>query len=203
MAVRIKSKWHRSKRSRRNIVGSSQPKTVEDLAGVVAFNIWKIAKDIFTHMENEGFRFAEDRQVTDIMIELIAFMIQIADRMVYGRLAEDERAKFVTALAKHLGQSMLENQLELLGPGDYLPAYIETLNNRFGEYAECTYTQEEGPGYAFRRLLGDYISRIMASSDNKWVVEQIMDIEAPKAVNTLRRLVTDVVGLKRRPVSSS
>ena len=60
MAVRLKTKWHRSKRSERNRRGSSAPKKLEDLSSVIGINIWKLAKEAFLHMEKEGFRFRED-----------------------------------------------------------------------------------------------------------------------------------------------
>jgi len=45
MAIRMKTKWHRSKRSQRNMEGAKKTKTMTDLAGVISFNIWKL-KDI-------------------------------------------------------------------------------------------------------------------------------------------------------------
>ena len=56
MAVRLKTRWHRSKRSERNRKGSNKEKSLDDLSGVVAFNIWKLAKETFLHMEKENFR---------------------------------------------------------------------------------------------------------------------------------------------------
>jgi len=33
------------------------PRTVEERAGVIGANVWKIALEVFKHMEKEGFRF--------------------------------------------------------------------------------------------------------------------------------------------------
>jgi len=173
-------------------------KTMDELAGVVAFNIWKISQNVFAHMEKEGFRFANDRQAIGVIIETVAFLTQVADRMVYEYFDTDERREFVTSAAKHLGQTLQNNQMDLLGPGDYLNPFIDTLNQRFAEYAECSFDQQDGPGYAFKRVLGDKIAKVMAESDAKWVVEQVMDIEVPDAVKTTMRLVTDVMGLRQR-----
>ena len=195
MALRIKTKWHRSKRSERNTAGSSKPKTVEDLAGVIAFNIWKISQETYRRMEKEEFSFTEDKQVTDIITEVIAFLVHVADRMVYGKLENEDRSRFVTSLAKELGKTLDCNMLDLFGKGDYITPFYNTLNERFSDYAEFEFEGNE-PSYAAKRYLGDKISGIMKVSDNKWVLEQVMDIEAPEAIKIMQRLMTDVVGLK-------
>lgn len=197
MALRIKTKWHRSNRSERNKAGSSQPKTVEDLAGVIAFNIWKVSQETFKRMEKEGFHFKEDKQVIDIITEVIAFLVQVADRMVYGKLDEEERTRFVTALAKELGKTLDSNLLDLFGKGDYINPFFNALNERFADYAEFPF-EDNQPSYAARRYLGDKIAGHMTETDNKWVLEQIIDIEVPEALKIVQRMVTDVLGLKRR-----
>ena len=198
MALRIKTRWHRSRRTRKNIEAGKREKTMDELAGVVAFNIWKIAQNVFSHMEKEGFRFANDKQAIGVIIETVAFLTQVADRMVYEYFDTDERREFVTSAAKHLGQTLQTNQMDLQGPDDYLNPFIDTLNTRFAEYAECSFDRAEGPGYAFKRVLGDKIAQVMAESDAKWVVEHVMEIEVPEAVKTTMRLVTDVMGLRQR-----
>jgi hypothetical protein len=197
MAVRMKTRWHRSRRSRRNIEGSSREKSPEDLAGVIAFNIWKLARETFHHMDKEGFRF-EDREVIGVITEMIAFLIQVADRLVYGRISDDERAQFINSLARTLAQTVQSNQEDLFGPADYISPFVAVLNDRFAHYAECSYDDTEGPGYAFRRYLGERVAEAMAGTDNKWVIEHVMEIEAPDAVKNIRRLVTDVMGLRTR-----
>jgi len=198
MAVRIKTRWHRSSRSRKNIEAGGREKTMDELAGVVAFNIWKVAQNLFSHMEKEGFRFSRDEQAIGVIVETVAFLLQVADRMVYEYFSDDERREFVTSAARHLGQTLQTNQMDLHGPGDYLNPFIETLNQRFAEYAECSFDQKDGPGYAFKRVLGDKIAQVMAASDAKWVVEHVMEIEVPEAIKTTMRLVTDVMGLRQR-----
>ena len=197
MAIRMKTKWHRSKRSQRNMEGSRQEKTMTELAGIISFNIWKLTREIYTNMEKDGFLFGEDQQVIELFIELIAFMVQVGDRTVYGVVDEEQRREFVTAMALDLADMIETNQRELLGEGEYRTAIIGKLNERFGEYAECPY-DKDGPSYEFRRLLAHSISQVMAETDNKWVLEQIMDIEMPKALKNLQRMLKDVLGLKKR-----
>lgn len=197
MAVRLKTRWHRSKRSERNREGSSRPKSRQNLGSVVAMNIWKLAKEAFTRMEKEGYRFREDTQAIDVIAEFCIFMLHITDRMIYGKLTEEERSLLVNAIAKNLADTIEANQQELLGPGDYLQAFIERLNDRLANYAECGFDEEQGPAYDFKRYLAQNVSGIMALSDDKWVLEQVMDIEAPELVERIRPVVRDVLGIDK------
>ncbi len=184
MALRIKTKFR-----------TKGPKTIEQRAGVVAFNLWKVAQETYRHMHKEGFQFANPEQIAAAITEVIAFLVQVADRLVYGRLSEEERARFITALGRQLAQTMASNQAEVLGPGDHVTAFINTLNARFADYAEFDYTAQ-GPSYHFLRYFGERVSAVLAASDNRWVVEHVMEIEAPDAIKVVKRLVHEVLGIK-------
>ena len=164
------------------------PRSVEERAGVIGANVWKIAVEIFKHMEKEGFRFGSDRMTTEVIAESIAFLVQLADRAVYGRLTEAEREALIGAVVRHLAATMENNQRDLLGPGEYRKAFIDLLNARFGEYAGFEYRDGE-PGYPCLRFFAGKVADAMAGGDNKWVVEQVMDIEAPEMVRLVRKLV--------------
>jgi hypothetical protein len=185
MALRMKTRFR-----------GKGPKTVADRAHVIAFNIWKVAQETCKRMEKEGFKFASDTQLTEVITEVIAFLVQIADRIVYGQLSEADRRTFINALGQDLAGHMARNLEEIAGAGDHAARFIATLNARFADYAECEYTLSQGPGYSFLRFLGDRVSTAMAATDNKWVVEQVMDIEAPEAVKAIKKLVHEVMGVK-------
>ncbi|WP_455217561.1 hypothetical protein [Kaarinaea lacus] len=197
MAVRLRTRWHRSNRSERNIKGSRKERTLEDLSGVVAFNIWKLAKEGFLRMEKEDFRFREDSQAIDVISEMCIFMLHIVDRKIYGNVPEEQRGPLINGIAMDLAKTIESNQVDLLGPGDYLNGFIEKLNKRLSEYAECGF-DDEGPAYDFKRVLALNISDIMAETDNKWVVEQIIDIEAPELIERINPVVRDVLGVGNR-----
>jgi hypothetical protein len=139
-------------------------------------------------MEKEGFRFGSDRLVTDVLAEFIAFLVQLCDRAVYGRLSDAERAALIGEVVRHLAATMENNQRDLLGPGDYRKPFIDLLNTRFGEYAGFAYAGAE-PGYPCLRFFAAKVADAMASGDNKWVVEQMMDIEAPEMVRLAAKLI--------------
>jgi hypothetical protein len=173
----IKTRWRRK-----------GPRTLAERAGVIGANLWKLALEIFKHMEKEGFRFGSDRLVTGVLTEFIAFVAQLVDRAVYGRLGDAERAALIGEVAGHLAATMENNQRDLLGPGEYRKPFIDALNARFGEYAEFECPGGE-PSYACLRFFATKVSDAMADGDNKWVVEQMMDIEAPEMVRLVRKLI--------------
>lgn len=182
----VKTRWRRK-----------GPRTVAERAGVIGANVWKIALEIFRHMEKEGFRFASDGQVTAVLSEFIAFLVQLTDRSVYGRLDEPDRAALIGGVANHLAATMENNQLDLNGPGEYRKPFIDLLNARFADYGgfECTGGE---PGYPCLRFFATQVSEIMAATDDKWVVEQMIDIEAPEMVRLIRKLVHETLDIAPR-----
>jgi hypothetical protein len=168
------------------------PRSLAERAGVIGANVWKLALEFFKHMEKEGFRFGSDRLVTNVLTEFIAFLVQLVDRTVYGRLAEADRAALVAEVVRHLAATMENNQLDLFGPGEYRKPFIDALNARFGEYAELEYRDGE-PGYACLRFFASRVSEAMAEGDNRWVTEQVMDVEAPEMVRLVKKLVEQTV----------
>jgi hypothetical protein len=174
----VKTRWRKK----------GAPRTLADRAGVIGANVWKIALEIFRHMEKEEFRFGTDRLVTDVMAEFIAFLVQLVDRAAYGRMSDADRAILIGETVRHLAATMENNQLDLLGPGDYRKSFIDLLNARFEDYAGFKYPGGE-PGFPCLRYFAAKVSDAMTGSGNKWVIEQIMDIEAPEMVRLIRKLV--------------
>jgi len=172
-------------------------RSLAERAGVIGANLWKLSLEIFKHMEKEGFRFGSDRLVTGVLTEFIAFSVQLVDRAVYGRLSETDRATLLAEVVGHLAATMANNQLDLFGPGEYRKPFIDALNARFGEYAEFEYP-DAAPGYPCLRFFASSVADAMAESDNKWVVEQMMDIEAPEMVRLVRKLVEQTVAAAPR-----
>jgi len=167
-------------------------RTLAERAGVIGANVWKISLEIFKHMEKEGFRFGSDRLVTDVLAENIAFLVQLVDRAVYGKLSEADRATLIGEVARHVAATMENNQLDLFGPGEYRKPFLDMLNARFEAYAGFEYPGGE-PGFPCLRFFAAKVDDAMASGDNKWVVEQIMEIEAPEMVRLVRKLVDQTV----------
>src|SRR3972149_6932868 len=90
----------------------------------------------------------------------------LADRAVYGRLSDADRATLIGEAARHLAATMENNQLDLLGPGEYRQPFIDLLNARCEEYAGFEYPGGE-PGFPCLRFFAAKVSDAMAASDNK------------------------------------
>lgn len=167
-------------------------RTLAERGGVIGANLWRVSLEIFKHMEKEGFRFGSDRMTTAVIAEFIAFVVQLADRAVYGRLGESDRAALIGEVVRHLAATMENNQRDLFGPGDHRQAFIDLLNARFGEYAAFEYAGT-APGYACLQFFAGKVADAMAGGDNKWVVEQVIDIEAPEMLRFVGKLIEQTV----------
>jgi len=177
MAMHIKTKWHKH-----------QDKTVEDSASVLGVNIWKIAVHMVDHIGDENFQFSNTEERFVVLEEILIFLVQIVDRLSYAIHNDNERHNLVTALVLSLAVNLEENQSEWLGNGDYRKRFLDRFNDRAQEYANFTF-EEEQPGYQFQRYLGERVLTIMGEKNlNRWVMDQIIDIEIPEALKTLRRV---------------
>ena len=184
MALRIKTKWN-----------TKGPKTLADRASVVGVNIWRVSQEACKRMEKEGFPLGTDTQFVAVLTEFVAFLLQITDRMVYGQLNEEDRRTFINALGAHLARTAQSNIVDFLGAGDHGNEFIAIMNARAQDYAEFDY-DVRGPSYAFLRYLGGKASDAMEATENKWVLEHVMEIEAPEVMKTVKRVVGEVLGIK-------
>ena len=184
MALRIKTKW--------NTKGT---KTLADRASVVGVYIWRTAQETCKRMEKAEFSLGGDPQFVAVLTEMVAFSLQVTDRLIYGQMSEDDRHTFINALGKHLAATAQSNLADFLGEGDHVTRFIQTLNARAADYAEFEFTPT-GPGYLFLRYMAEKVSAAMAATDNKWVLEHVMEIEAPEVMKTVKRVVGEVLGVK-------
>lgn len=175
--MRVKSRWNKRDKTH----------SVEEIAGAQAFILWRIATNGVLSMENADFTTETQQQRLDIIAEFLAFSIHIADRMTIERFDENERVRFMTELATKCAKHMEDNKRDVIGPGDYRQAFIDLLNQRMAEYAEFSYSEEEGPSFGMKRLFGDQVTRIFGEKDKKWVSSQVIDIEVPVVMTHLKR----------------
>jgi hypothetical protein len=192
--MRIKSNWFQSGREH----------TPEELAGAVAFNVSRIAENALKNTRKAKFEVAIGPQYFAFLSEFLIFAILVADRLAYRQFSADARVAFTGALANHVADTYAENKSRLMG-GELKQCknqFIDELNARAGEYAEFGYT-ESGPEFAFTRYLAFCMGQIMDEKDSDWIIDQIMSIEAPNAVDMLEanfRKLLDTSPPKERPV---
>jgi hypothetical protein len=92
-----------------------------------------------------------------------------------------------------LADHFQDNGLDLLGPGDHGKRFIALFNERSGEYAEFNFS-DEGPSYPFLRHLGFEIQQIMGEEhENRWVIDQVMDVDGPEVYKQLARAVRNLL----------
>ena len=91
-------------------------------------------------------------------------------------------------------------------PGRYKQSFIDQLNGRAAGYAEFDYG-EDGPSFRFTRYLAFCLSGIMNERDSGWIIDQIMAIQAPAAVEmvdkTMRNLMDEAPRQPRRRAIAS
>ena len=75
---------------------------------------------------------------------------------------------------------------------DYSGQFIALLNARMSEYAGFSYDNDQ-PGFQLRRRAGEHVRDVMGAKDNKWVPDQVMDIEIPDAMKVINRVLRSLV----------
>lgn len=188
MAVRIKSKW--TKKSKANI---SEDMNKEN-AQALAFIYWRLALDYAKTLHGEKFIYDSDEQRIKVIAEYLAMFLQVSDRLSYGKIDDESRQEFITYLAIRLSDHMQDNATDLFGEGDYKTSFIDMLNRRSTEYAEFDYSVEDGPGYSFMQCFGSAVQNVMGDEhhDNKWVIDQIMDIDGPEAIKKAEKALVEL-----------
>jgi hypothetical protein len=180
--VRVKSKWNLRDRER----------SFSETGGALAFILWRIAQQGTLNLENEGVQTETNAQRLEIIAEFLAFLVHIVDRMTAEQLGAEQRQELITALARHLADTMQENRTDVQGKGEYRQPLIDRLNERAADYAEFAFTENE-PGFAFRRYFGEHVRSVMGKQDNQWITEQVMSIEVPEALKPLRKALRDLL----------
>jgi hypothetical protein len=118
----------------------------------------------------------------------------MADRVAYDLFdTDEERQEFIVALASSCAEHVQDNAQDFLGKGDYKTGFINTLNQRSNEYAEYKFT-EDGPSYSFTRHLGAMIQKVMGDEEvNKWVINQVMEIDAPDIYKIIKKSMINLL----------
>jgi hypothetical protein len=187
MAIRIKDKWHRSQRNR------PTPKSLQDSAGALAFIGWRVALDKAQGLNREGFRYDSDIERIGVISEFVAFEIQVADRLAYEFLDDEERTMFINALGQRFADFMQDNLSDLDGPRNYRDAFIAMLNERLDDYAGLTFEEGE-PGFDFLRYLGAKVLGVLGEDQtNRWVMDQIVAIDAPELAEKIKKSVFNLL----------
>lgn len=171
--MRIKSKWH-----------DSDTKSIEDIATALSFNSWRLTKNSLEDLINEAFTIEKD-QVFDVIAEYLCFIIQCTDRLIYKKLDDSDRQTLITAFVKQLSLYYQQNKEERIANGEHWKQFLNLYNQRANDYSAFSFDKGE-PDYHFYRYFGDKIKQCTTKADEKWMTQQMIEIQAPKAFRTLK-----------------
>ena len=183
--MRIRTQWHDKER----VV------SIEEKANTMAFISWRIAMAFVLNMENENFQTETQKQRLEVIVEVIAFLVSVTDRLVADQMTLDERRDLVTKMAIKLSRTFQDNCEDLIGRNeDYAGPFINILNERLNAYSDCGWEEaEQMPGYQYKRDFGNYVTTVMGEKDNKWITDHVMQIEVQEAMNTLKKSKFEMV----------
>lgn len=187
-AMRIKSTWFRP----------GAGKAPADQAGAMAFIAFRVAHQMVKRMRGADFDIDAGPPYFAFLRESLVFLIAVVDRMAAARLPADERAEFTVALVRNAARTLEGNEDELLGrPAAGQPSHADTfidlVNELLGHYAEFgadpTVPGDRGfhPSFGFVRYLGHRLEPTLPPKDRRWVLDQVMAVEVPEALEILRR----------------
>lgn len=181
--MRIKSQWFKSDRE----------KTPQEIAGAMAFTIWRIADNALKNTRRANFEIAIGPQYFSFLTEFLVFLIQVTDRIAHRQLSAEARFAFTSTLANRVAETLTENQSRLMDDSitDHKQLFIDKLNQRAGEYADFNYGVD-GPEFAFTRYLAFCMREVMDEKDVEWVIDQMMSIEAPEAVDMVEKTMKNL-----------
>ena len=166
------------------------------LASVAAFTTWRLGLQTIKRMRDADFEIEASPQYFDVLGEYLVFLIHVADRFAFARLPLAERRVFTVSMVRRLAELLAENESRLLGTDadSIRRGFIDRFNARADDYASFGFDEANGPDFAFLRYAGHALLGVVAERDRAWVTDQVMTIEAPDAVTTLRRVMDNVVG---------
>ena len=180
MALRLKTVFFKNAGGR----------STAEIASVLASTIWRLSDEVVANLSKWDCDIVTPERGVKILGEMSAFLLHMSDRLAYRSLAEAERARFIQAAGQRLAEIMQDNIRAMVGDDgfDYKANFIDLINRRAADYAsfECT---PEKPGYPILRYLGLAVREHMLESDQPWVADQIMDIQAPEALGMLKKTV--------------
>ncbi len=188
--MRIHTRWN--KKDKQVSIGAS--------AEALGMVVWQIAAKGTLTLENDGFDTTSEMGRLDVIMEYACFTVHIVDRMLYDKIDDARRQKFVVTMAKHFAHSYYDNRLDYEKEGDvvddFKKHFIDTLNERNIEYGSCDYSKKEGISFTMKRLFGERVRAMMADKDNKWIPDYVIDQEVPNLHKALKRAMPGLLKAK-------
>ena len=168
--------------------------SIKENAGALAYVCWQVALDGTKQLHAQEFNYHDDAQRVAVISEYLVFLIHICDRISSTRLQPGDREHFIIELTQSCAGHLHRNAEEVLGPGDYTSSFIDTFNVRSKDFSQCKYGKD-GPGYSLLRTFGAQIQQLMGyDQTNRWVMDQITEIDARNAVDQVQKSIRNILG---------
>ena len=180
MPIRVKTVWFKKDGER----------SAEEIASAVATTTWRVADKAVDNLGRENYDIITPERGFKLIAEFLAFLVHYCDRMAYASLPPERRVAVLQAVSLRLAEVMEQNIHSMVGKDDgrdYKKEFIDFLNRRFAEYAEFEFPDDQKASFPALRFLGLQIRDEMDEKDKTWVMDQIMDIEMPEMMGTVRK----------------
>ena len=180
MPIRVKTVWFKKDGER----------TADEIASAVATTTWRVADKAVDNLGRENYDIITPERGFKLIAEFLAFLVHYCDRMAYATLPSERRMAVLQAVSHRLGEVMEQNVHSMVGKNDgrdYKKEFIDFLNRRFAEYAEFEFPDDDKASFPALRFLGLQIRDEMDDKDKTWVMDQVMDIEMPEMMGTVRK----------------
>jgi len=197
--LRIKSHWFKA----------GEPRSPEQNASAMAFIVWRVAHSMLKRMRGAHFDVAVGQPYFAFLREVLVFLVAVVDRTAYAKMDAPTRSAFTTALVRSCADTLAGNELDLLGArsdgAPYQDSFIDLVNELSPHYAEFgaerADVQADGsfaPDFGFLRYFGSRLEPTLPDKDRHWVIDQVMAIEAPEAVEIVRSAILDLLSTEPR-----
>ena len=180
MPIRVKTVWFKKDGER----------TADEIASAVATTTWRVADKAVDNLGRANYDIITVERGFKLIAEFLAFLVHYCDRMAYATLPSERRMAVLQAVSHRLGEVMEQNVHSMVGKDDgrdYKKEFIDFLNRRFEEYAAFEFPEDDKASFPALRFLGLQIRDEMGDNDKTWVMDQIMDIEMPEMMGTVRK----------------
>lgn len=182
--IRIKTTWFKQ---------DGAPRAAEETASAIASVIWRLADKTVDSLSIADYDIITPQRGFRIIAELTCFLAHYADRLIYERVDDAERAALVNAIGLKLAEIMEENILDFSAgvkdpDYDHRAGYIDLLNRRNADYATFEFPIDKA-SYQALRYLSLMIREIMEFHDQTWIQDQLMDLDVPEIMATLKKQI--------------
>ncbi len=167
--------------------------SISEMANAFSAICWRIALSAAKNLHQQDFVYFNDEQRLAVIREFLFFQIHLSDRLIHDKLPDDDRSEFINSLSLNCLRHYAENTMELLNRSPDMEETLNALNQVTNALSSFRYVDQQ-PGYEMYRLLGARIRDILGEDQtNKWVIDQIMELDGPEVFDLFNKSCTRLV----------